>query len=147
MLRAVEERIAQEQQLYPKTEAETLSLSTIRWCLDEYERGDGFLYLIVNNRLTRFERETSEFYFFDGGWHIDYNGEVSKRLVENVIEAYAKLAADIDERIRASEKSGDTRNSASLKVERADVSKRIKKLKTIRGVKTCLDYAVICDLG
>jgi len=110
-------------------------------CFRLNERGDGLLFAAVHkNRLVYVKKFTTWLYWAGNHWKLDEEDRYVNA-VEEVAQYYESYAANLKDRI---DELRRTDHNAEAKILTALVTKykhRINKLRSLKGARTCGDYA------
>ena len=148
----VDERVRQEQAAAPAKDngghQETpITSDFIHGCLDANELGDGLLFAELHRDKFVYDAASGVWLrWAKHHWEVDI-AETVLCAVEEVAEAYLveylKIAAQIGNALR----EGQTQLQEKLQDYQAALFKRIKRLRTVKGRRSCVEFARTCTNG
>ena len=110
-------------------------------CLDANEKGDGLLFQYLHQRQCLYVAESGEWYIWGKHyWQRDWQ-QLAEDAVENVALAYLQEVHKLGMKIKEAEKADEQDRAKKLRDRRKLFIRRVERLRTVRGVKACLQFA------
>jgi putative DNA primase/helicase len=116
-------------------------------CLLANELGDGMLFAEIHRGRFVFMAASKEWLFFNGvHWQIDALN-LHMCGVEDVVDAYLRAAAEIGEKHLDALRNQAKETAKELRAQQELIYKRVSRLRSSRGRKSCLEFAHSCTGG
>lgn len=121
--------------------------SFIKSCLYNNQRGDGILFSRLHRgkfvQVVNWERNGAWLGWSDHHWYLDKENAV-KNAVEEVAKTYLTEALRLK---KIADATTDKAEKQTLNAERKLYLKRVNTLRTVAGVKNCLEWATMIGKG
>jgi putative DNA primase/helicase len=139
--RRLEEDILGVEKEYEQEDAAGISPAFVAECYRLNERGDGMLFArIFKNRFVYVKKVNMWLYWVGNHWKYDEEDRVIDA-VDTVAQYYEEHADRIRQMMHDLKKDGDREGTKVLQQVIKNYSARVKKLRSLKGVNTCVDYS------
>lgn len=142
----VRARVKEEEQEHKKDTAskennDGITSRFVYDCLNASEVGDGILYAAIHSGKFIFNKNSQEWFIWQGHfWDRDVLGDAMSA-VEDVVDVYLKEASRKQGEIKKAIENGDSDKESFDRVVQKSLYKKATKLRTVRGRNNCLQCA------
>lgn len=139
--RRIEEEILGVEKEYEQEDASGISPKFIAECFRLNERGDGLLFAkIFKNKFVYVKKVNMWLYWAGNHWRYDEEDRVIDA-VDTVAQYFEEHADRIRGLKHQLDKDGEKQDARVLQQVITNYTARVKKLRSLKGVKTCVDYS------